>query len=151
MKIISIWQPWASLVVHNHKFNETRGWSAPKSLIGQRIGIASTKVIRPEQRVHFLDPRFQKHYRSLGLPLIDNLPNGFLLGSAVLRSCEPWDEEQDEDLTDEERAFGWYGSGRWIWRLRSPIALSEPIPVRGAQGIWELPDAQVLSFEGYVD
>jgi hypothetical protein len=137
MKVISIWQPWASLIVHNHKFNETRGWAAPKSLIGKTIGIASTKVIRPEQRVAYLDPSFQNAYQRLNYPCLDQLYCGYLLGTALLHSCEVSTPEQEEDMTEQELAFGWYGQGRYIWRLRQPRALVQPIPVRGAQGIWD--------------
>ena len=44
ISVISIWQPYASLAIHGHKMNETRGWKAPASLIGKRFGIAATKT-----------------------------------------------------------------------------------------------------------
>lgn len=39
MKALTIWQPWASLIVAGAKPYEFRGWRAPRSLIGQRIVI----------------------------------------------------------------------------------------------------------------
>ena len=101
MKVISIWQPWASLVVHNHKFIETRSWPAPRSLLKQTIGIASTKSIKPEQRAHFDDEVFQSYYSQLGLPeKLEELPAGFLLGTAIFQSQEP--VTRDECQTEEE-------------------------------------------------
>ena len=43
MKALTIWQPWASLIAEGAKTIETRSWSAPASLIGQRIAIHAAK------------------------------------------------------------------------------------------------------------
>ncbi len=50
MKALTIWQPWASLIVAGAKPFEFRGWRAPRSLIGQRIVIhaGATKVAQAE-------------------------------------------------------------------------------------------------------
>lgn len=37
MKALTIWQPWASLIISGAKPYEFRGWRIPESLIGQRI------------------------------------------------------------------------------------------------------------------
>lgn len=147
MRVISVWQPYASLLVHGHKLVETRGFPAPKALIGQRIGIASTKIVRPEQRAAMKDPVFARYYFETNLPRdIEELPNGYLLGTVLLHSCEPITEEDLEDVTEEEKLYGWWQEGRYAWRVREPESFDEPVPVRGAQGIWTLPDAVVLPF-----
>ena len=64
----------------------------------------------------------------------------------LLHSCDPITEEDLEDVTEEEKAYGWWTEGRYAWRVRDPKAFEEPVPVRGAQGIWTLPDAVVLPF-----
>ena len=43
MKAISLWQPYASLIAFGSKSYETRHWSPPDSLIGQRIAIHAAK------------------------------------------------------------------------------------------------------------
>lgn len=43
MRVLPIWQPWASLVAVGAKRVETRHWAAPPNLIGQRIAIYATK------------------------------------------------------------------------------------------------------------
>jgi hypothetical protein len=136
MKVISIWQPWASLIIANEKFTETRFWAAPKSLIGQRIGIASAKTIRPEQRLAARDPEFEWHYVRTGLPPLNDLPHGYLLGTVLLSSCEMITEKQMYDLTDQERVFGWWEPGRYAWRMRQPVPLKQPVRVTGRQGLW---------------
>lgn len=43
MKALTIWQPWASLIVKGYKRFEFRRYPAPRSLIGQRIVIHAGK------------------------------------------------------------------------------------------------------------
>ena len=43
MKAISLWQPYASLIAFGSKPYETRRWSPPDSLIGERIAIHAAK------------------------------------------------------------------------------------------------------------
>lgn len=144
MKVISIWQPYASLIVHGHKFTETRSWPAPKSIIKTRIAIASTKVIRPEQRAVMQDPEFRKFYDQTGLPGLDDLAHGAILGFVNLHSCDVMTEEDLLDITDEERMFGVWEVGRYAWRLRHPEAFEQPVRARGQQGVWEWSAHEVL-------
>lgn len=144
MKVISIWQPFATLSVKGFKLIETRGWPAPASVIGQTIGIASTKNIKPEQRAHFQDPNFQQFYSRLGLSSLDELPLGFLLGTATLDSIEQMTPEWMDDVSEEEKAYGWWDEGNWGWRLTNAREFRRPIPIVGKQGLFEwngaLPD-----------
>ncbi|MBA8881780.1 ASCH domain-containing protein [Phyllobacterium myrsinacearum] len=137
MKVISVWQPWASLIVHGMKFFETRTWSAPKSIIGQTIGIAATKNITPDQRSAYADPEFQRFYEQCGLPPLEELPRAVLLGTVLLDSVELITEDFLEEITDEEKAFGWHQLGGYAWRLRYARQLPHPIPIQGKQGIYD--------------
>lgn len=137
MDVISVWQPWASLIVLNHKFIETRPWPAPKSIIGKRIGIASTVRVIPPQLHAYRHDDFQKFYRRLKMPPIEELPMGKLLGTVFVHSCEMISEQTLEEITDEEYSFGIYERGRFAWHLRDPQPFEQPIPVRGKQGIWK--------------
>jgi len=137
VKVISIWNPYATLVVHGHKMVETRSWPAPKALIGQRIAIASTKTLKPEQRALWEDPYFMDYYEGTGLPNLEKLPNGAILGTVLLHSCEEMTEEDLEDVTEEEQIYGHWDVGRYAWRLREPELFQTPIFTRGFQGIWD--------------
>lgn len=137
MKVISVWQPWASLIVHGMKFFETRGYPPPKSVLGQTIGIASTKNITPDQRSAYADPEFERFFKQSGLPELEELPRGVLLGTVTVDSFELVTEDFLEDVTREELSFGWYDLGRYAWRLRYPKPLVTPIPIQGKQGIYD--------------
>lgn len=137
MKVFSVWQPFATLLVKGFKVYETRGWPAPKSVVGQRVGIAATKVIRPEQVAAFEDPVFQTFYQQTGLPSLKELQHGYLLGTAILESVEVVTEEFVAEISPEEYAYGWYHQGGYAWAMRDPIELANPIPIRGQQGIYE--------------
>lgn len=38
----------------------------------------------------------------------------------------------------KEKAFGDYSPGRWAWRLANPVLFDEPVPWRGALGLWSI-------------
>jgi len=137
MKVISIWQPYATLAALGLKVNETRTWPAPPSVVGQTIGIASTKSLNSQQRAAFNDPEFQERYQRWALPSLEELPRGFLLGTVILDSVELMTEDYLDEVSAEEKLYGWYAVGNFAWRLRNPKPLSRPIPIVGRQGIFE--------------
>lgn len=137
MKVISIWNPYSTLIVHGYKTCETRGWPAPARLVGERLGIASTKVITPHQRAHWNDETFRGFYDALDLPDPANLPRGFLLGTVVIDSVDLITEDLLANTSDEEKSYGWWDVGNFAWRLRDPQMLKHPVPVRGRQGLWD--------------
>lgn len=137
MKVISIWQPFASLIMARCKVFETRGWPAPASVIGTRIGIASTKNVVPGQRAHIADPDFIRFYEMTGQPVFEELPFGHLLGTVFVDSVELMTEEFLEDVSDEEQAYGWWELGNFAWRLSNPEPFDTPIPIKGKQGLYE--------------
>lgn len=59
MKALTIWQPWATLIVEGAKPYEFRGWLFPKSLIGQRIAIHAGA--RPMRRTEIEDIQSRLH------------------------------------------------------------------------------------------
>lgn len=144
MKVISIWQPFALLSVKGFKIFETRTWPMPQTLIGQRVGIASTKNVKPEQRAFVEDEEFQAHYLRTGLPPMAELPMGHLMGTVIFDSCELMTEEFVADVSAEEQAYGFWDLGNYAWRQREPKWLKHPVPIQGKQGIYEwngvLPD-----------
>lgn len=136
MKALSIWQPWASLIISGHKKLETRSWPAPYSIRGQRIAIAATKTICSDQRKAMAEEAFCSHYSATGQPSLETLPLGAVLGTVLVDGSREIDSDFMRELELQEEAFGWYGPGRFAWFLKDPLPLVTPIPVKGGQGLW---------------
>lgn len=135
MKALPLWQPWASLVAVGAKRIETRHWAAPRALIGQRIAIHATK--RTSELWICEEEPFSEYV------VADDLPLGAVIATAVLDRCSEMTEAAIAKLAREnphEAAFGLYEVGRFAWVLRDVERLVEPVPFRGSQGIFEVPD-----------
>lgn len=135
MKAISLWQPWASLVVHGQKKIETRAWPVPKTLIGKRIAIHAALLTRHDGLMNV--PPF------LGL-LDGDLPHGAVVGSVKLSSCVRMTPTNIAEFTQRqplEVQLGDWQPGRYAWVLREPRVLDSPVPVRGSQGFFRVDSA----------
>lgn len=127
MKALSLTQPWASLVALGHKQRETRSWSTPYR---GRIAIHAAKGFPLPAR------RFAETERSLGrCPA--RIPLGAIVAVATLAGVART-EEVSPAISGLERHLGDYGPGRWAWMLEDVVALGEPVPARGALGLWEM-------------
>ncbi len=131
MKALTLWQPWASLIVLRQKRFETRSWKLD-GLIGERIAIHAAK--RPSQD---LDSELINEIAKLSLNLA-HLPLGAVVGSGVIAGFHRT-EVIAHSLARPELVFGDYSSGRWAWRVEEVEVLPDPVSARGRQGIWEWP------------
>lgn len=136
MKTISIWNPFATLIMEGFKTYETRRWPASAAMVGNFIAVASTTKPRPDQRRQFETIEFLHHYAQTELPPIEELCHGCVLGIVVLEEVLEMTEELIEAVGPRERAFGYWTPGNYAWRLRSPHWFRTPIPVKGKQGFY---------------
>lgn len=143
MRCISVWNPWAALIILGFKKIETRKIPVPSTVLGERIGIACTKTIKPEQVRAYNDPFFRQAFDLTGVDDLEELPRGMLLGTVEVVKSEPITETLIKGLGRAERRFGWYEEGRHAWHLRTPQVLSHPIPVRGLQGVWRFEESRI--------
>lgn len=141
MKAITIWQPWASLLISGKKEYETRSWST-----ACRGPIAIHAAKRPVRRtldalaaggnesgwsaLEELDSLF------LHPGALDQLPTGAVVGTAILTRCNLITEDFLMKLTPAERALGDFTLGRYAWEFRAMAPVDPPIPAKGAQGLW---------------
>lgn len=155
MKTISLWQPHGSLLfilnpatMRPFKLHETRHWAPPARLIGQHIGIhAAKKTADLEGLQDYIrdrdtggpefacDEAFCVALRRRFEKLVD-IPRGCLLGTAVLVAAHRTESRPMAEWGD----FGDFSPGRWAWELGEVRALPEPVPWRGAQGFFDVPD-----------
>jgi hypothetical protein len=137
MKIISLTQPWATLVVTGQKRWETRSWLTHyRGVIAIHAASGFPKAARALcRRSPFFD--------CLPVDAPHGLPLGAIIGFARIVRCVPtFNLNHDPDFAgligERERAFGDYTDGRFAWELKHAGGI-EPIPCRGWQRIWNAP------------
>ena len=132
LKALSLLQPWATLVVIGAKTIETRSWSTAYRgtlMIHASKGKSGAAIAA--------EPLFKKY-----IPNFHELPFGAIIGEVTLKDVVRISElllppELIARLTLEERAFGAYSEGRFAWLLEDAVVYDEPIPAKGALGLWD--------------
>lgn len=167
MRGISLWQPWASLWAIQAKIFETRSWATRYR--GQIAIHAAAKSIRSILRECFPcgDWEYHPSYKAKAAFMdaiekyvdIDDMPLGAIIATADLVGCHkmvrhggrgmsfhgPGWLETDQGVyepDEEELLFGDWTPGRFAWEITNVKVLAEPIPYKGAQGLWRIPDAE---------
>lgn len=133
MKALSIYQPWASLILGRKKMYETRGY---KTDYRGRMLICSSRMDNPDLRTICKQHLFKAALEELGFDNPEKLPRGFLLGSVELVGCFPVHDMPS--ITKRELAFGDFMKGRFAWALARPIVLVVPLPFAGKQGLFSV-------------
>lgn len=132
MKCISLWQPWASAIPLRLKKIETRGYETKvRGRFGVHAAMRWTKAERD----------FTAARRRAGDHLPDPLPLGAIVATAVLHDVIPSEMLLAAGVGDLEMMYGDYSRGRFGWVLEDVIPLEEPIPWKGKQGWFLVPDA----------
>lgn len=140
MKLISLWEPWATLMAIGAKRIETRSWQTSYrgwlAIHASKNGLAKAQL-----RECLADPFFAEALTGV------ELSPGCIVSVVKLEDCCPMEDRgclfgvfQDyPDLdTPQERAFGDYHPDRWAWVTDSLFRLPTPIPYRAAQGLCEV-------------
>jgi hypothetical protein len=131
IKVISLQQPWARLVVQGDKQYETRGWKTPYR--GDLYIHASKNI--PEFTLELL--RTDRHFKNAIPNPTKDIVTGAIIGKVKLLDCiSTNDEKFIKSLTEKEKAFGDFTKDRWAWLLEKPVK-TIPIFCRGALSIWE--------------
>jgi hypothetical protein len=132
MKVLTLMNPWATLVSIGAKQIETRGWRSDST------GLLLIHASKKSGEAHMLcyEEPFKSAIRSAGMTIGEvGLSNGRVIAVCNLRSCEVIDEHNTPG--EPERSFGDYARGRYMWHLTDVQRIwSEP--VRGKQNIWNL-------------
>jgi hypothetical protein len=151
MKIITVWQPWAEMIIMGAKPWEFRENSyltyigPPK--VNERIGIHAAK--RPVKRQEVIDLIHRIEggelcgalIPELAVPLLKKvleaykcrlLPVGAIIGTAVIGPPQLACDALGMAVEDSDR-----GNFNWAWPMIDPKHLDEPIFVSGKQGFWD--------------
>lgn len=122
MKILTVKQPWASLIIHGGKDIENRQWWTG---VRGRIGIHSSAKLETAECEDAIALLRAIHGKDAELPLVGR-ECGCIIGTIEIVDCVR--------QSDSPWFMGEYG-----FVLRNPIALPEPIKVRGQLGWWDYP------------
>jgi hypothetical protein len=130
MKVLSFLQPWASLTVMGLKKLETRSWSTKhrgELLIHASMGQSGALLAQ--------EPPFLKYITDFS-----KLPFGAIIGKVQLTDIIKVQSLHMSDavinqLTMEERAFGDYSNGRYVWVLEEPELFTKPVKMKGTLGL----------------
>lgn len=150
MKCISLWQPWATLIIIGAKHYETRSWWT--SYRGPLL-IHASKKLDEDSLSLCLDEPFRSALVAAGIQKIGDLPRGFILGQVQLADClrsngrlgrgDPYILQGGTQIGYPEQDFGDFSVGRFAFHLTNFKRFQTPIPLRAFQGIFNVPDELV--------
>jgi ASCH domain-containing protein len=151
MKALTIWQPWASLIMIGAKPYEFRRWdyrARERGLEGQRImihaGARPVKLAEVEDIIDRMADRISSLRAEIAMPLLTRLRDAHkcrgvvelsaALGTAVLGKPKHvaalFNSPADSDRIDHHM---------WAWPLADIKPFAAPVHCRGAQGFWLYP------------
>jgi hypothetical protein len=144
--VLSLLQPWASLVVMGAKKIETRSFNTP--FRGELYIHASLGKKYGDQKLSCRELCYQDSFKRFidGGQAYDKLPFGQIIGKVSLIDTYPThilkaaaekyiSHEWEKILTPDELEFGDYSPNRFGWLLSHPEPI-EPIPAKGKLGFW---------------
>ena len=126
MRIVSLHQPWATLVALGEKKIETRGWSTD---FRGRLAIHAAMARR---KYDTYPPLIQA---ALERREVKELPLGAVVCIVSLEWIQPTEIVRGK-LSADELAFGNYEDGRFAWGLRLLKVFDYPLHEKGHQRFW---------------
>ena len=133
MKALTLTQPWATLVAIGAKRIETRSWH---TLYRGPLAIHAAKAFPVWAQAMCTHKHFRAALHGAGYTLVASLPRGAAIAIVTLADITPIIFQRDVP-PEPEATFGDYTSGRWAWHLTAAQMLAEPVPAKGALGLWE--------------
>lgn len=124
MKVLTIKQPWATLIMEGHKRFEFRSWK--------------TKY-RGDLLIHAGKGVDKEAMRRLAKYIPEDMPTGKILGKVTLIDCIKCDEKIKEVCLKENKDV--YAKStfveRYAWQLVNVKVFDEPIEAKGKLSLWE--------------
>ena len=133
VKVLTVKQPWASLIVHGIKDIENRSWRTNfrgRVLIhsSAKGDIAKFGCLQPNQRLKVLNTPMSR----IGF---NDLPFGSIIGSVEIVDCV------------QNYASVWADKGVYNWVLSNAVLFSEPIPAKGKLSFWDFDGLKEVTIE----
>ena len=127
MKVLSLTEPYATLIKKGIKTIETRSWKTN---------------YRGTLYIHASSTRIPKEYKEnkelMSLVDINDLNYGNIICSCDLVDCVEMTDELIKEIQKNKNEYisGVYANGRYAWILKNIKVLEKPIKAKGHLGIW---------------
>lgn len=122
MKVLTIKEPWATLIIDGHKQYEFRSW---KTNYRGKILIHAGKSLENDMLKRFKDYNL-------------NCSRGAIVGEADIVDCILVSNEFNKKLIEKDPIV--YGRSNHVetyaWELKNIVKYDNPIHVRGKLGLW---------------
>lgn len=130
MKVITIKQPWATLLVKGIKLDETRSWST--TVRGDILIHAANSWDKAGNDLYW------KVKTKYNLPDPDDLPFGQIIGKIEIVDCLPVEKYKlTERFTPEQYELGDFRPNRFVWICKNHSELPAYIPAKGKLRFWD--------------
>ncbi len=144
MKVLSIKEPYATLIKEKKKQIETRSWKTDYR--GELyIHASSTKIPREFKE----NKEFMKFVKN------NSMNFGKIICKCQLVDCIYMTKEYIEDIKKnhyQEYICGDYKEGRYAWILEDIVSLKEPIKAKGQLNIWNYyNELEIMDFMNNID
>ena len=135
MKALTLWRPWAAAIVHGTKRVENPGWTPPRSMLGQDIALHAGRTVDNDAIDEIVASGVSRDMLPgpTGIVAVVRLV-GFVDVRGPRLMFAGLSSEAAQAAADSDWFDYWVG-----WVLDRVRPLSEPVPCRGAQGLWDLP------------
>lgn len=169
MKLISLYEPWATLMRLGLKTIETRSWATayrgPLAIQASKGGLSRIdlfETIRDTPGMFFAlhtIPGFMDWFNRGGKGPIGHLfPLGKIVATTQPTECCPtvasgqglclkWASAERKRQQGNEKYFGDYSYGRFGWITEQLFRLPEPIPFKAKQGLVNVPDDVIAEID----
>lgn len=158
LRALSLVQPWGSAILEMGKDIENRPWAPPQHLIGKRFAIhAGAKLDKhdacnllnkiKESRASYPQRAILGTVELVGYVRMDGIYPTPLFDDGELQRCGLNAAQVDAAVQSRWAATG----SPFLWVLRAPQVLSEPIPMKGSLGLWRVPadaEAKIIAALG---
>jgi hypothetical protein len=131
MKAVSIHQPWAWAILHAGKNVENRTWRT------HHRGALLIHAARSRRSYDRQEAALWPRLYGVELPAWEELMTGAILSVVDVVGCVK--VGRGGDLGEFGESV-WAAEGMYGWVLANPRPFAEPIPCRGAQMLFEVPD-----------
>tara|TARA_R100001086_G_scaffold14820_1_gene7345 strand:+ start:148 stop:597 length:450 start_codon:yes stop_codon:yes gene_type:complete len=135
MKVLSVRQPWAYLIVAGYKPVENRTWNT--SYRGPLL-IHASKAMEPDDF-----PVQRQWIKESGIMIPEDLPRGAIVGSATLTDVHDWASPPYTGFVPGQVKYSpspWF-EGPYGFEMADAVEFVEPIQCRGQLGIRDVSDS----------